>query len=456
MTSVPGLGRQGQASGSPLNLDPPWRRIRRVWMTCGWVLASAGSLPATAATLAQLPRTPTKPGPTVGPHSSLRLGPTLKVFGERAILGMRASPGSELRVEYGPTPALGSHAIGHPDASASPSTSGELRYEAVLDGLQTGRTCYYRAALLRGGAVISETAVDSFNTPRILLRVRPHRIDVIKDGDRDIFGQTNKGEMAFSWRVALDPRSPIWPEADVLGGCYPAGGTWTVGVPTSFRIPYNLLNLPGGAPPPPYGSSGNAPGSPPSSPQNPYYPPFSLEGCVEGSSHPGSSVRPNTTKVKSGQEIELRGEAQEWVIPDGMPVAQALGPTTDKRREASKSASPLLPRMPPDGTPFSPPGPPPPNASPPAIPPPCESRKPLGAFLPVYAWVKGFEIDEIDDPRTGEPNIRVRPRQKASGSEVECFDLREPARTAMLGVKAEGSGISFILWFQVDLIYRRW
>jgi hypothetical protein len=366
----------------------------------GCVLLAAGAIGLASTTLAQVPRVRRDPGAASAPTG-------LSVYGQRAIVRWQAKRGGELRVNFGPTAALGTQVVGQsPDLQATQARV--VTYVALLDGLQPERSYHYQATLVQNGAVLAQSAIVSFTTPRVFIRVRPLRLDVLKDADRNV-GGPNKGEVHFSWRLSLEPMSHYrldrWPEVDALAGCYPPGGTWTIGVPQTFRIP--LFDL-----------TGNPPGQDPS---GDYIPPHSLSGCVEEEemATPFASKQANTVKVKSGEVIELQAQAMEWQLPAARPEPIPERPRRQNTRRPVTKA--------------------------------CD---PSGELLPVYGLANGFEIDEINDPRTGASDIRVR-KQSASGYDVACFDLRERGRTVMLGVKASGEGLSFIAWFQIDLQYRR-
>lgn len=422
-------------------------------------------------------------------------GPQIVLRGSAAIVRWTSTAGSELRVEYGATSALGAEVVGRgaaviagsplPGRAALPNAarrvvrpavgeSDQALYEAVIDGLVTGSEYFYRATLRQGGAVVEQTPVLRLTMPLIAVRIRPHRLDVVQDGDRDVGGR-NKGEMHFSWQHSLDPFGHRWAEMDIIGGCYPAGGTWTVGVPETFRIPaYDVTqNAPGHNPPadpldPPQSDPNNPTTPDPNQPTNPsnqlppsstpQYPPNSVKGCVRERSNPWVTVKANTVKVKSGQVIELRATPEEWVVQSPPVVlvrtaTPARSSSTDRLTVASVAATPS-PRSRPvnrDGGGASAPAGPSPTGPPPS--PQCEARQPRQAFLPVYVTVEAFEIDEIPDPRTGVPDHRVN-KQTAHGWDVVCFDLREAARSIMVGTTGKGDGVKFVGWFQVDLIYR--
>lgn len=325
-----------------------------------------------------------------------------------------------------------------------------VAHRLTLGGLETGQSYFYKASARRGIEVVSETDVTPFRTPHVAVSARPTRLDIKKDGDTDadvsiggvdIVESTNKGEARFTWTVRLDPKTDVWPEMEMLHGCYPHGGSVTIGMDEGTKIP-----IPGLGPEQPGGTTHEPPppGDPP--PGEPPHASTPAEGCLdEAMLGPGGEVKPDTTKVKSGQEIHLSEPGIQWELPDGVgggpppgsPGFAASGPPTVADEEGSVETGSSGP-----GTSGG--GSPPPQT--------CEGLAPAEAHVPIHVTVRGYEYDKLTEPFSGQEIAQLR-RQTASERDVVCFDLRDRDQTLMLGVNAENGNFEFTIWFEVALVY---
>lgn len=399
------------------------------------------------------------------PLAANMVGPHILVRAERAIFRWRATAGSKLRVEYGPTANLGTQVEG---TFTNPSGT-TVVYEASLEGLKLGSGYYYKAYLYRqqGNIVkpVAESPVTAFRTPHVRVRAQPVRLDVIRDGDKDYFGNTNKGEVAFSWRMALDPDTPVWPEGALLLGCYPGGGTVTVSGPSGYST-----DLPGGTYNP------NPPPNEPTLAQSvagaivtklgqPSPPTYQTAQCVPDQAAEFMVSSPKRAKLGSGASVNLDKEPPiEWLLPDGYPQttsAVASSVTSSVGRTGAGAATSRA--RPPTaagktnevehndgnkqgvnenagGT-----GTPP---SPEAM---CEATATRHQFVQLAARVRGSEQDKINNPTTGGQDVTYT--QNASERKKLCLNLRERDGTTMFGVRAKGERFEFKIWFKVDLIY---
>lgn len=394
-------------------------------------------------------------GSMAGPHTFVRA--------ERAIFRWRSAPGSKLRVDFGPTPNLGTRV----DGSGTSTSSAVTLYEASLESLKIGTPYYYRATLYResNGIVkpVSESGLLTFRTPHVRVRVQPVRLDVKRDGDKDYFGNKNKGEAEFSWRVAVDPDTPVWPSGTPLLGCYPGGGTVTVTGPAGPDV-----EMPGGTysqnPPPTQGLVSVIAGTIVNKLGEPTPPTYQTPRCVPDESAPFMVSSPKRAKVSSGSSIELKEVPIEWILPDGYPLTPASAVASQVSAGAGRAGKPASKARPPTaagktsdveqndpkqgvnenaGGTGTPPGP----AS------ACEAAATRHAFVALHARVKGTERDKINNPTTGGQDVTYT--QKASGRETLCLDLRARDGSTMLGVRARGERFEFKVWFKVDLIYDR-
>jgi hypothetical protein len=348
-----------------------------------------------------------------------------------------------LTVEYGPTQALEWRTVGQPAEVAS-----VVVQRAVMDGLQTGRTYFYRATLADGPRVLGQTPITRFETPHVAIRVKPLRIQVLKDGDTDTIFGSNYGEGRYSWEMRLDPLSDIWPPADTIGGCWPGGGSASVSVPGSFRIPvgYDVTDdtYGGGSPDLPTGDQGQG---------SPTYPTNIVGACVDDYSGPYISAEANTAKVRTGETIQLNATPEEWVIADGSGNS---GPGAGPGGPPAPSPAGQMPPTTAGESPETGPGgdsPTGPGGGGGTSPPRCEDLLPRGAYIPVRITARGFEIDKVQSwvPSAGGSTIR---KQRASNTETVCLDLRASDEVQSIGVHAREGNWEFRIWFEVALIYR--
>jgi hypothetical protein len=395
------------------------------------------------------------------------VGPQIYPRAERAIFRWRMTAGSKLRVEYGATQSLGLQAEGK---STNPSGSNVV-YEASLEGLKLGTAYYYKAVLYReqGNIIkpVAETPVTPFRTPHVRVRAQPVRLDVIRDGDKDYFGNKNKGEAAFSWRMALDPGTPVWPEGALLLGCYPGGGTVTVSGPSGYGG-----EMPGGTYNP------NPPPNEPTLAQSiagaivtklgqPSPPTYQTALCVPDQAAEFMVSSPKRAKVSSGASIDLKEPPVEWLLPDGYPISTASaasqvttatsgrtapGGATSRARpptKAGKTSDVEHNDGNKQGVNENAAG----TGTPPSPETMCEASTTRHQFVQLVARVKGSEQDKVNNPTTGGQDITYT--QNASERKKLCLNLRERDGTTMFGVRARGERFEFKVWFKVDLIYDR-
>ena len=357
------------------------------------------------------------------------LGPHVTAYAQRAVFHWRAPRDAIVSVDYGPTEALERHAAEPPLTAGSgplavPGPGGPeeqlVDHRVVLDGLQAGRSYFYRATLTRGGQVVAQTETLPFQTPHAVVVVRPHRIDVHRDGDRD-WGTKNAGEVYFEWRFTVNPdaETSTWPLGEIEG-CLPVarGIIRTDAAGTYLAEPVEIEGcLPFGAGPEDY--------------------PIPGLGKVEWSGD-------RTIKVKSGDTIELQVGASEFVIPDESAVASAGSAATATgprpRPRADDEVAPL-------------PGP---RAGGVVTPPPDQpaGAPASGPYALVLLNVHGQEIDPKPDiPQAGIilPDLDRDAQEWAA----HHFDLREPSADLMLAVSAADSGFRFTIWFHLELKYRQ-
>jgi hypothetical protein len=375
------------------------------------------------------------------------LAPSLSVRGQRAILYWRAGSDLRLSVAFGETPALGSYAAEPvpPVRTAAPTLE---VHQVRMDGLAMGTPHYYRGTLSRGGVVVADTGLLSFETPLAFVRVRPVEIEMHKDGDHDIevsalgqelYDNDNEGEVYLEWNVKVRPEPGGWPWSPKVKGCYPGGAS----IATNF--PTHSPDLGDGTPQPEPGQddsdvqypntqgpdAGNAPDDW-----------ADVNGCVAYSySNP---IAVNDARVGSGDTVELDADGYpvlEWTLPDGLPsapgaIASALAPDGDGDGE-------------PDWTPGG-------TSDTSEATPPCGDAPP-GTFALVRIGVRGQEFDTAPGIGTTAGSFTELTRiinHDASESDVLCLDLRDKEQTYLFGVRAEDGSFEFTDWFEVTLDYR--
>jgi hypothetical protein len=430
------------------------RRALALWILCLAAPGSAATRPVVSPIL--LPTASPAPAGSGGSlvdvlgdaATASLFEPRLAVYGQRAALRWLAAGDALLSVDFGETPALGRHA----DESARPVFGGTpLRggdpaprvHRVSLDGLQTGRSYYYRGTLSKQGAVIADTGVLPFETPLAFVRVRPVEIAMAKDGDHDVevsvggeelYDSANEGEVYIEWTARVKAAPGDFAYGRKAKGCYPGGAAIDLLFPDAGQPDAGGQDSPDDP-------ADDTTFDPTTGAQTPtlhgdpqaWAP---VDGCV--AYRYDAPVRVDEAKIGSGEEVELgadRFPAMEWELPADLPgepigvVGNALAPDEDG-----------------DGEPDSGPSQP---YEPPAPEPPCGDVAP-GTFALVRLATRGQEFDYVPSPQGMTRIIN----HDASDADVLCLDLRGEEQTIRKGVRAEAGSLEFTTWFEVTLDYR--